>query len=63
MIIYTVKRGDTLYSIARAYGTTVPRIVTDNDLTDPENLTVGQALVLLYPTETYTVRSSSPDRR
>ncbi len=56
MIIYTVKRGDTLYSIARSYGTTVSRIVTDNELTDPENLTVGQALVLLYPTETYTVR-------
>jgi spore germination protein len=57
MVIYTVKPGDSLYSIARSYGTTVSRIVTDNDLEDPENLTVGQTLVLLFPTRTHTVRS------
>ncbi len=56
MVIYTVKPGDSLYSIARSYGTTVSRIVTDNDLEDPENLTVGQTLVLLFPTRTHTVR-------
>ena len=56
MVIYTVKSGDSLYSIARSYGTTVSRIITDNDLEDPERLVVGQTLVLLFPTETYTVR-------
>jgi spore germination protein len=56
MIIYTVQRGDSVYSIAKKYGTTPSRIITDNSLESPQNLTVGQTLVLLYPTLTYTVR-------
>ena len=32
------------------------RIVTDNELSNPSRLTVGQSIVILYPTETYTVR-------
>ena len=56
MIIYTVQSGDTVYSIARNNGTTPSRIITDNNLENPEKLTVGQTLVLLYPTLTYTVR-------
>lgn len=56
MIIYTVQSGDTVYSIARKNGTTPSRIITDNNLENPEKLTVGQTLVLLYPTLTYTVR-------
>lgn len=56
MTIYTVKSGDSLYSIAREYGVPPSRIIRDNFLTDPGRLTVGQDLVILYPTQTHTVR-------
>ena len=42
-IIYTVRRGDTLYSIARRYGTTVDAIMAANGLTDSQ-IRVGQQL-------------------
>jgi len=53
---YTVKKGDTLWSIARARGTTVPALVDLNDLRDPSHLDVGQKLKLPGTTTTYTVR-------
>lgn len=57
MIIHTVKRGDSLYSLARTYNTTPARIASDNALSSPASLTVGQALVILEPTQTYTVQA------
>lgn len=57
MIIYTVKPGDTVFSIAEENGTTAQRIITDNRLTAPGNLVVGQTLVLQYPESVYTVQS------
>lgn len=42
-INYTVKRGDSLYSIAKEYGTTINEIIQDNSLTN-NNLSVGQNL-------------------
>ncbi|MBQ6135298.1 MAG: LysM peptidoglycan-binding domain-containing protein [Bacilli bacterium] len=42
-INYTVKRGDSLYSIARIYNTTIESIMQDNGL-KTENLTIGQNL-------------------
>ncbi len=56
MQIYTVKSGDSIYSIAREFGTTPARLIADNELTDPGRLAVGQSLVILEPTQTYTVR-------
>lgn len=40
---YTVKKGDTLYSIAKAYDTSVSNLKTLNNLTS-DNLSVGQVL-------------------
>ena len=57
MIIYTVNRGDSVYSIARAYGTTPERIIADNDLKNPAGLVVGQTLVIQQPLVSYRVRS------
>lgn len=43
MFMYTVKKGDSLYSIARKYNTTVSAIQNLNYLTS-NNLTIGQVL-------------------
>jgi flagellum-specific peptidoglycan hydrolase FlgJ len=42
---YTIQRGDTLYSIARRYGTTVEAIMRDNNLSSPD-ISPGQKLLI-----------------
>ena len=58
---YTVKSGDTLYSIANKYGTTVDDLIVLNNL-GTNNLSIGQVLLLPGVSEetilnTYTVKS------
>ena len=58
---YTVKSGDTLYSIAKKYNTTVNAITTLNNLTS-STLSIGQTLKIPVSTQnstekTYTVKS------
>ncbi len=55
MVIYVVKPGDSIYTIARNYGVTPASIIQANGLTNPERLVIGQALVIVSPA-TYTVR-------
>ena len=55
MTIYTVKKGDTLSSIARRNMTTASRIASDNALETPDTLAVGQTLVIQEPAMTYVV--------
>ncbi len=43
MFMYTVKSGDTLYSIAKKYNTSVSEIIDLNYLTN-SNLKVGQVI-------------------
>lgn len=57
MVIHVVRRGDTLYSIARRYGTSVSRLRSDNGLTENQTLVVGQALIVTLPAQVYTVRA------
>ncbi|MFZ5990057.1 MAG: LysM peptidoglycan-binding domain-containing protein [Bacillota bacterium] len=45
-IIYTVQPGDTVYSIARKFGTYVNNIVTFNYLANPNLIYPGQKLVV-----------------
>ncbi len=54
MTIYTVRNGDSLYTIARRFGATPQSIAQDNMLTAPDDLVVGQTLVILNPIRTYT---------
>lgn len=45
-VTYTVKRGDNLTKIAKAYGTTVNKIAKDNNIANPNKIYVGQKLVI-----------------
>ena len=54
MTIYTVRDGDSLYTVARRFGTTAKQIAQDNVLTRPDELVVGQTLVILDPIRTDT---------
>ena len=45
-VTHTVRPGDTLNSIAAAYGTTSTAIARANSLTNPDDLKVGQRLVI-----------------
>ncbi|MBR7033019.1 MAG: LysM peptidoglycan-binding domain-containing protein [Clostridia bacterium] len=56
MIIHTVKQGQSVVMIAREYGVPVSRIITDNFLSDPGKLTVGEDLIIRFPSVSYTVK-------
>lgn len=53
MLIHTVKRGETLYSIANLYGVSPELLALNNDITG--TLVVGDELVILFPKQTHTV--------
>jgi LysM domain./Glycosyl hydrolases family 18. len=55
MIIHVVQQGQTLNSIAAEYGVTPERLIIDNELPNPENLVVGQSLIVRIPTLVHTV--------
>ena len=46
MNIYAVKPGDTIYTIAHAYGVNPQEIITANELDSPGDLVVGQTIVI-----------------
>ncbi|MGF6953069.1 spore germination protein [Neobacillus sp. B4I6] len=46
MQIHVIKRNESLTTIARTYHTTVQDIVEANDLPNPNNLVIGQSLVI-----------------
>lgn len=47
MTVYQIKKGDTLWSLAKRYNTTVKEIQELNDITSPENLKEGQKIIIL----------------
>lgn len=71
---YTVKKGDTLNSIARRFKVKVAELVAWNDITDPNYIVVGQVLTVaevtpVKPNITYTptikafgIMSGTPNR-
>lgn len=44
--VHTVERGETLFAIAQRYGVTVQAIVDANNLANPNQLDVGQQLII-----------------
>jgi spore germination protein len=57
MQIHVVKSNDTLTTIARAYHTTNQDIIEANDLSNPNNLVVGQSIVIPIIGHFYFVQS------
>ncbi|MDG3063898.1 peptidoglycan DD-metalloendopeptidase family protein [Thauera mechernichensis] len=47
--LHTVRQGETLLAIARQYGVTLPELVSWNGITDPNQLRVGQTLLVAPP--------------
>ena len=52
---YIVKKGDTLYSIAKKYGISVPDLIRINSLNN-NNLVIGQVLFIPSSSKTYIVK-------
>lgn len=57
MTIHVVQPGQTLFGIAEDYGTAVGLIAQWNGLRPPYGLAVGQSLLILEPTQIYTVQA------
>lgn len=56
MQIHVVQQGQTLTGIAEAYGTTVNELIEANEIPNPNNLVVGQALVIPIVGQFYWVQ-------
>ncbi len=56
MQIYVVKPGDSLYSIAKMFGISLHMIMETNGLERPNDLVVGQSILILTPEITHTIR-------
>jgi spore germination protein len=56
MTIYVVQAGDTITSIANKFGVSETRLIQDNGISYPNNLVIGQTIVITYPQEIYIVR-------
>jgi len=48
--IYIVQKGDTLYSIAKRFNTTVQNIVNNNGISNPNLIYPGQSLIIAKST-------------
>lgn len=57
MIIHIVKSGETINSIAAEYGVSAERLIMDNEIETPNQLVVGQTIVVQFPKETHTVKA------
>lgn len=54
-MIHIVQAGDTITSIADRYGISPFRLLSDNQIRNPSELVIGQALLILYPEQVHTV--------
>lgn len=57
MLIHVVKSGDTLWQIASFYGVPIANIININQLSNPNELVIGQSLVIPTEDVVHTVQS------
>lgn len=58
MIIHIVQPGETISSIADLYNIPAYRLIIENGIPNPDNLVIGQTIVIVYPETTYIVEES-----
>jgi LysM repeat protein len=58
--VYTVEAGDTVWTIAEAFGATVEDVLEINALADPHTLDVGQTLLVPLPSDPYALPAAEP---
>lgn len=56
MTIHIVQQGETISSIADLYKVSADRLIIDNGIINPNNLAVGQTIVIVKPLITYTIQ-------
>lgn len=56
MIIHIVQPEETIDSIANYYDINKERLIFDNDISNFNNLVVGQTIVIVYPKDVYIVK-------
>jgi Predicted glycosyl hydrolase len=56
MQIHVVKSQETLFSIAQTYGLSTQYLQNINQLPNPDNLVIGQTIIILYPEVSHTVK-------
>ena len=57
MTIYVTRPGDTIESIAAEFGVDADRMVIENGIPNPENLVVGQSIIIRYPNTLYQIQA------
>jgi len=57
MILHVVQPGETINSISEYYEIPVDRLILENGITNPENLAIGQTIVIVQPETLYTVQA------
>ncbi len=60
MVIHVVQPGETIYSISEYYEIPVDRLILENGITNPENLAIGQTIVIIQPETIHTVQAGDP---
>ncbi|WP_026893426.1 LysM peptidoglycan-binding domain-containing protein [Lacrimispora aerotolerans] len=56
MTIHIVQAGETISSISEQYKIPVDRLIMENGITNPENLAIGQTIVIVQPKTVYVVQ-------
>ncbi len=56
MTIHVVQPGETIDSISEFYKIPVDRLILENGITNPDNLAIGQTIVIVQPETLYTVQ-------
>jgi len=57
MIIHVVQPSETINSISEYYKIPVDRLILENGITNPENLAIGQTIVIVQPETLHTVQA------
>src|SRR5699024_4860243 len=56
MQIHVIQSGDTIFALSQLYGVSSQAIIDINELPSPEDLVIGQALVIPIIGQFYTVQ-------